>query len=274
MQSIEKLLSTNSNYILAGLIISFFLMETILNRPVTLKSRFKHLFQNFLLQSTVLVMASLLALISVFTFDWIRVHEFGLFHWISVPFWFKIISGIFILDMADYWLHRMDHTSPLLWRQHRVHHSDTSMDASTALRTFPTDTIYFLCGELFFAVIFGLDILSMNIFLFIFLPVSFFHHSNLRYPEWLDKALGWLIVTPNYHKVHHEQNQTYTDTNYGTLFIIWDRLFGTFKTKSVKDIKYGLKEFEGDEKQSVLFLIRSPFITIKRNPDKDDLDQK
>ncbi|MDH4296175.1 MAG: sterol desaturase family protein [Cyclobacteriaceae bacterium] len=238
------------------------------------KTKIQHLLRNLLLQSTVIVMASSFALITVLTFDWIGAHKFGLFYWTNVPFWFIIIAGIFVLDMADYWIHRVDHTYPLLWRQHRVHHSDTSMDASTALRTFPTDNIYFICGELLFAVIFGLDILSINIFYFIFLPVSFFHHSNLKYPDWLDKGFGWLIVTPNFHKVHHEQDQAYTDTNYGSLFIIWDRLFGTFRTKSVKDIKYGLKEFEGDEKQSALFLIRSPFVTIKRSPGKDYLDHK
>jgi sterol desaturase/sphingolipid hydroxylase (fatty acid hydroxylase superfamily) len=136
------------------------------------------------------------------------------------------------------------------------------MDASTAIRGFPTEIIYFTGGELIFSVIFGLDIISLNIFLFLFLPISFFHHSDLNYPRWLDKVFGWLMVTPNYHKVHHEQDQFFTDSNYGTLFIIWDRLFGTFKVKPVRDINYG-----GDEKQSFLYLIRSPFINIKRSTD-------
>jgi len=71
-------------------------------------------------------------------------------------------------------------------------------------------------------------------------------------------------MTPNYHKVHHEQDQYYTDSNYGTLFIFWDKLFGTFKVKPVSEINYGLKEFIGPEKQSFLYQIRSPFINIKR----------
>ena len=143
------------------------------------------------------------------------------------------------------------------------------MDASTALRGFPTDIIYFTVGELAMVLIFGLDIMSLNLFLFLFLPVSFFHHSNLNYPAWIDTVFGWLFVTPNYHKVHHEQDQFYTDSNYGTLFIIWDKLFGTFKTKPVAEINYGLKEFEGNKKQSFLYLIRSPFLNIKQVLDKE-----
>ncbi|MBT8179888.1 MAG: sterol desaturase family protein, partial [Eudoraea sp.] len=112
-------------------------------------------------------------------------------------------------------------------------------------------------------VVFGLDILSMNIFLFLIIPVFYLQHTNMRYPESLDKALGWLFLMPNYHKVHHEQDQFYTDSNYGTLFVIWDRLFGTFRTKPVAEINYGLKEFKGKEKQSFLYLIISPFINIK-----------
>ena len=267
METLNRLLSINQNYILIGLIMSFFLMEMAFNRPIQIGGKLKHLFQNLLFQLLAIAMASLLSLMIIATFDWIRTNEFGLFNWISVPFGFKIIAGIFLIDLSDYWFHRFDHTSPLLWRQHRVHHSDTTMDASTAIRGFPTEIIYFTGGELIFSVIFGLDIISLNIFLFLFLPISFFHHSDLNYPRWLDKVFGWLMVTPNYHKVHHEQDQFFTDSNYGTLFIIWDRLFGTFKVKPVRDINYGLKEFEGDEKQSFLYLIRSPFINIKRSTD-------
>ena len=108
----------------------------------------------------------------------------------------------------------------------------------------------------------------MNIFLLILLPALFIQHTNLHYSSWIDKTLGWLLMMPNFHKVHHEQDQFYTDSNYGTLFILWDRLFGTFKTKPLHEIKYGLKEFEGNKKQSFAYLIKSPFINIKRITNK------
>lgn len=268
MELINKLLTIDPNYILVGLIVLFFSLEMALNRPVQIGWKIKHLVESFLFQLIAISLGSLIGLMMITTFDWIAQHEFGLFNWTPIPFWLKVIAGLFLIDLADYWFHRMDHKIPLLWRLHRVHHSDTAMDAATGLRFFPTEAIYFTFGELLISAIFGLDILSMNIFLFLLLPVLFFQHANLRYPVWIDKIFGWLIVTPNFHKVHHEQDQFYTDSNYGTIFIIWDRLFSTFKTKPVKDITYGLKEFEGNRKQSFFYLILSPFIKIERIPDK------
>ena len=209
-------------------------------------------------------MGSLLIFLTASTFTWIEENQFGIFNWIPIPFWLKIVLGVFLIDLADYIFHRLDHTVPLLWRQHRVHHSDTSMDVTTTLRVFPTDLIYFVLGECLMAVIFGLDILSLNIFLFLLLVFMFLHHTNLKFPSWVDQIFGWLFVTPNWHKVHHEQDQQYTDSNYGTIFIIWDRFFGTFRIKPVNEINYGLEEFEGATRQSFWYQIRSPFINIKR----------
>jgi len=74
---------------------------------------------------------------------------------------------------------------------------------------------------------------------------------------------------PDHHRVHHDQNQFFTDSNYADIFIIWDRIFGTFKSLKVKDMKYGLIEFDSDEKQSFLYLMKSPFINIKRVKGQD-----
>ena len=269
MEILNKLLALDPNYMVVGLIILFFMLETAVRRPVDVKGKMSHLFHSFLFQVIAIAMGSLLAWMVVATFDFIEEHQVGLFNWVPVPFGFKVVAGVFLIDFADYWFHRFDHKIPVLWRFHRVHHSDTAMDASTAIRTFPTELIYFTVGELVIAVIFGLDIISMNIFLFILLPVLFIQHTDIAYSEKVDKALGWLLMMPNYHKVHHEQDQVYTDSNYGTLFIIWDRLFGTFRVKPVGEINYGLKEFEGPRKQSFPFLIKSPFMNIKRISGRD-----
>ncbi len=264
MEIINKLLELDTNYLLIAFVVLFFMLETYFNRPKSVGFKIGHLGQNFLFQLIAIAMGSLLGFMIVTAYGWITEYDLGLFNMISVPYWFKIIAGVFLLDFADYWFHRLDHKSPLLWRQHRVHHSDTSMDASTGLRTFPTELIYFIIGELVISIIFGLDIMSMNIFFLVLIPIFFLQHSSLTFPTWVDRAFGWLFMTPNYHKVHHEQDQYYTDSNYGTLFIFWDKLFGTFKVKPVSEINYGLKEFIGPEKQSFLYQIRSPFINIKR----------
>mgnify|MGYP001074015978 CR=1 FL=1 len=269
MEIINQLLNIDPNYILIGLITVFFLMEMAVIRPFNFKGKFKHLFHSSLFRIVGIFLGSLLGFMFVTTFDYISTNNFGLLNLFSIPLGIKIIVGFFIIDFADYWLHRFDHKIPILWRFHRVHHSDTSMDALTALRAYPTAGVYFTIGELFISLIFGIDIMSMNIFLLILIPLQFIHHTNIQYPIWVDKTLGWLIVMPNHHKVHHEQDQFYTDSNYGTIFIIWDRLLGTFKTKPVNEIKYGLIEFEGSKKQSFLYLMKSPFINIHRLKDKN-----
>jgi len=70
---------------------------------------------------------------------------------------------------------------------------------------------------------------------------SQFNHANIRFPRWIDKPLSWIIVSPNMHKVHHHHTQPLTDTNYGNIFSIWDRLFGTFVyVDDMKTLHYGI----------------------------------
>jgi len=264
METINTLLALDPNYILIVLLVLFFMLETFFNRGERVGSKINHLINNGLFQLLAIAVGSILGWMVVSTYSWIEANNFGLFNMIDMPYWLKVTLGVFLIDFADYWFHILDHKSPFLWRQHRVHHSDTSMDSSTSLRTFPTELFYFTFGELIISVLFGIDIMSMSIFLFLLVPLFILHHTSVIFPTWVDRIFGWLFMTPNYHKVHHEQDQFYTDSNYGTLFIIWDKLFGTFKIKPVSEITYGLKEFTGPEKQSFLYQLRSPFLSTKK----------
>ena len=181
-----------------------------------------------------------------------------------MSFWTKLIIGVALFDMTSYWFHRLAHKTPLLWRLHRVHHSDTTMDASTFFRGHPLEVLVFGNASIIAVALFGMDMLSFGLYLFIFIPFAFLEHTNLLFPKWLDKTVGLIFVTPNFHKVHHEQDQNYTDSNFSDIFIIWDRLFGTFKYKPIKEMKYGLAEFDDKKKQSFLYLMKSPFINTPR----------
>jgi len=139
------------------------------------------------------------------------------------------------------------------------------MDASTNLRAHPLELIiYFGTSNIVAAAIFGLDLMALGVFFLIVIPWVFLEHSNIKFPMWLDKSLGLVFTTPNIHKVHHDQDQHYTDSNYSDIFIIWDRMFGTFRYKPPETIKLGLKEFEQDHKQNFWYLLKSPFLDIKR----------
>jgi sterol desaturase/sphingolipid hydroxylase (fatty acid hydroxylase superfamily) len=265
MDNLNALLSIDLNYIIIGLMVIFYSLEQILGTQFTFKKRPQHYFTNALFQVVFFLANLLWASVTVYSIEWLNSREIGLFYLVSLPLWLKLVAGIALFDLGNYWFHRTAHKVPFLWRFHRVHHSDTSMDASTNFRSHPVELIlWFGTANIVTAAVFGLDLTSLGLFFLIATPFFFLEHSNLRFPAWMDKSFGWIFTTPNLHKVHHEQDQFYTDSNFADIFIFWDRLFGTYKHKPVGEINYGLKEFEDKEKQTFLYLMISPFLKIKR----------
>jgi len=265
METLNKLLAIDINYIIIALIVVFYTMENLFTTQFTFNGMPKHLLQNILFQASFYLGNLLWAFVTVFTIEWLNNHEIGLFYLLTVPLWLKLILGVMMFDFVNYWFHRTAHRIPLLWRFHRVHHSDTRMDASTNLRAHPIElVVYFGISNIVASAIFGLDLLSLGVFFLVITPYVFLEHSNIKFPAWLDKSFGLVFTTPNIHKVHHDQDQYYTDSNYSDIFILWDRIFGTFKYKPPSEIKLGLKEFEDDRKQSFWYLVRSPFMNFKR----------
>lgn len=264
MEKIQAVLNIDLNYIIIGLLVILFTMEQLFNRPFRFDKKLQLLGNNILFQLAFIVVNYFFAIFQVFCIQWLIDHQTGLLNYVQLPFWAKLIVGVALFDMTSYWFHRLAHKSPLLWRLHRVHHSDTSMDSSTFFRSHPVEIGVFGTASILAVALFGMDLLTFGLYVFIFTFFAFFEHANLHFPKWLDKTAGLIFVTPNFHKVHHEQDQHYTDSNFSDIFIIWDRIFGTFKYKPVKEIKFGLTEFEEKEKHSFLYLMKSPFVNITR----------
>lgn len=265
MDLINKLLGIDPNYIVIGLIAFFFSIEQITKSPFNFKKRISHLFQNVLFQIILVILNIFFVTFQVFSIEWLNGNNIGLLYLLELPVWVKLSVSVALYDITAYWIHRGTHAIPLLWRFHRVHHSDTTMDSSTVFRFHPIELILvFGIGNIITAALFGTDVLSMALYYFILYVFFFFEHANLKYPKWLNSTLGLIFVMPDHHRVHHQQDQFYTDSNYADIFILWDRIFGTFKIMPVEQMKYGLIEFEEDKKQTFLYLIKSPFISIKR----------
>ncbi len=265
MEIVNKLLAINFNYIVIGMIIIFYSLEQVLNNQFTFRKRPQHLFHNLLYQVVFFLINIFWALFTVYCIDWLNKKQVGLFYFIQVPFWIKLILGVIMFDFVTYWFHRIAHKSPLVWRFHRVHHSDTTMDSSTYFRGHPVEIFgWFGVSNIVAAGIFGLDLYTLGLYFLVATPFIFLEHSNFRFPKWLDNTVGLVFTTPNLHKVHHDQDQHYTDSNFSDIFIIWDRLFGTFKWKPVEQIKFGLKEFDEDKKQTFWYLMKAPFLQVKR----------
>ena len=233
--------------------------------PFKFKNRGNHLFQNILFQLIIYLLNIIFITLQVYAIDWLNNNHIGLFYLIELPFWIKLILGVLLYDFTTYWIHRASHTVPILWRLHRVHHSDTTMDSSTTFRFHPLELVLiYQTGNIVTAGIFGTDLAALGVYLILIYIFFFLEHSNLNYPKWIDKTLGLIFVMPNHHRVHHHQDQFYTDSNFADIFIVWDRLMGTFKELPVEKMKYGLAEFDEAEKQTFLYLMKSPFIDIKR----------
>lgn len=265
METLNKLLAIDLNYIIIGLIVLFYSLEQLLNTQFQFKKRPQHLIHNILFLGVFYLLNLLWAIVIVYSIEWLNNHQIGLFYLFDIPLWLKLVMGVMLFDFVTYWFHRMSHLTPVLWRFHRVHHSDTTMDASTFFRGHPIETfLWFGTSNIIAAGIFGLDLIALGLYFLVSTPFFFLEHSNIKFPVWLDKTFGLIFTTPNIHKVHHEQDQYYTDSNFSDIFILWDRLFGTFKYKPPEQINFGLKEFEEDRKQTFWYLIRSPFISMGR----------
>jgi sterol desaturase/sphingolipid hydroxylase (fatty acid hydroxylase superfamily) len=142
-------------------------------------------------------------------------------------------------DLCYYWAHRMGHEISVLWAAHAVHHQSEDYNLSTALRQTSTG---FLFSWIFYVPLF---VLGMPIEVFVTVNAL-----NLIYQFWVHTQLvgklGWLdrvFVTPSNHRVHHAQNEAYIDRNYGGIFILWDRLFGTFQEEiDDEPVVYGVRK--------------------------------
>lgn len=274
MEFLDKLLGIDPNYIVIGLIAFFFSLEQISKSSFNFKKRINHLIQNLLFQIILVILNIFFVTFQVFSIEWLNGYQIGLLYFIELPFWAKLFISVALYDITAYWIHRGTHAIPLLWRFHRVHHSDTKMDSSTVFRFHPLELILvFGIGNIVTATLFGTDVLSMALYFFFLYLFFFFEHANLKYPKWLNSTLGLIFVMPDHHRVHHQQDQFYTDSNYADIFIIWDRFFGTFKMMPKEKMKYGLIEFDTEKKQKFLYLIKSPFIKIKRikNEKKEEI---
>lgn len=224
------------------------------------KKKINHAAVNFGFTIIHLIIHTGIAVLIVLLADWCKQESFGLVYWTNAGILFTIIIGVFALDFSSWLVHWVMHKSNILWRFHLIHHSDNKVDVTTGLRHHPGDSI--LRGVAFLLLIFvsGAPVYAVMIYQTILVLSTAFTHANINLPKWLDNGLGYILVSPNMHKVHHHWKQPYTDSNYGAVFSIWDRLFGTLKSMETKDIHYGLDRYYPNEKdEDFIMLMKKPF---------------
>jgi sterol desaturase/sphingolipid hydroxylase (fatty acid hydroxylase superfamily) len=141
--------------------------------------------------------------------------------------WTGLALDLLVLDLWIYWWHRANHEWPLLWRFHEVHHLDEFLDASSALRFHFGEVLISSLVRAGVILVLGVPLLSVVIFETLLAFNTMFHHSDVRLPPRLERALSWVIVTPSIHWVHHHAIRRDTDSNYASLLSVWDRIYAS-----------------------------------------------
>jgi sterol desaturase/sphingolipid hydroxylase (fatty acid hydroxylase superfamily) len=225
------------------------------------KNKWRHASVNLSFTLIHLLIHTGFALFIVLLSDVCKSTGFGLVHWVNASVFWTIVISFLVLDFFGGWLvHLVQHKTRFLWRFHIIHHSDTKVDVTTGLRHHPFESvlrgIFFLMG----VVVAGAPMYAVMIFQTLLVLSTQFTHANIQLPKWLDRPLSMFIVSPNMHKVHHHWQQPYTDSNYGAVLSIWDRLFGTYEQLDPSQLKYGLdRYYPGEEDENFGRLMRSPF---------------
>jgi sterol desaturase/sphingolipid hydroxylase (fatty acid hydroxylase superfamily) len=225
------------------------------------KTKWRHASVNLTFTAIHLVIHTGFAVLIVLLSDACKAAGFGLSGWLHASTLGTVVLSFLALDFFGGWLvHLVQHKTRVLWRFHIIHHSDNNVDVTTGLRHHPIESVlrgvFFLMG----VVVAGAPMYAVMIYQTVLVLSTQFTHANISLPKWLDKPLSYLFVSPGMHKVHHHWKQPYTDSNYGAVLAIWDRLFGTYAHLESSQIKYGLdRYYPNEEDENLSLLMRKPF---------------
>lgn len=177
---------------------------------------------------------------------WASDAGFGLLNQGAPSSWVAVPVSIVAMDAVSYLWHRANHRVAFLWRFHQAHHSDPQYTVTTALRFHPGELLLALPVRLVAVVVMGVPILGVLVFEAVFAFANFWEHGNIGLPLRVECALDRVIVTPALHRRHHSVEARCLDSNYGTIFSVWDRLLGSFaSTRSNVRFETGLPGIEG-----------------------------
>ncbi len=237
-------------------------------------NKWKHAFPNIFFTGTTVLINFLLAFLLLKTADWVSMEEFGIINWIpELPLWLYILLGVVFLDFFGAYIpHWLEHKVKPLWMVHLVHHTDHKVDTTSANRHHPLESVIRFTFTLFGVFVVGTPIGIVMLYQSMSLVFAQFIHANIRLPKQVDKVLSYIVISPDMHKVHHHNLLPYTDSNYGNIFSIWDRLFLTYKELDREKIIYGVDTFPNEQENSnLLELLKQPFQKYRKPTNFEEL---
>ena len=244
--------------------------ETLLPLVAGRRGRWPHAGRNVAVAVlNTVVLAVVFGAATVGVASWAAENGFGLLNRLGVPWPWRLLPAVLLLDGWLYVWHRLSHRVPLLWRFHRTHHADAEMDVTTATRFHLGEHLGAATLRLGLIPLLGVDAVEIVVFETLVVANTMFHHANVSL-GWFDRPLLWLIVTPRMHQVHHSRWRPETDSNYSTLFSFWDRLARSYRMRAGDaPVELGLDEFDDERWQTVAGMLRTPFAVAERSAASD-----
>ena len=193
--------------------------------------------------------------------SWSAGAQFGLFHWLDLPWLVEAAAAFVILDFAVWLQHLAMHRVPLLWPMHAVHHSDRDLDVTTALRFHPFELVISTLYKSALVALLGVPVIVALAFELWLNANALFNHSNIQLPPKADRVLRKLLVTPDMHLVHHSIDRADQHRNFGFALTIWDRMFGTYCDTASTDV-IGLESSQDSRPGRIWWSMKQPFTRI------------
>ncbi|MGI9456405.1 MAG: sterol desaturase family protein [Aeoliella sp.] len=265
------MIASHKHVIAIGVLASLVVLESLIpffaDQLSTTRLRLRHDARNFVWGVVNAAVGALFASsVLVAALTTAEAYDFGLLRLVEFPIVAEWALAFLLFDLWMYFWHRINHVVPFLWRFHRMHHSDRQMDTSTGVRFHTGEIVLSSFARIAIVPVLGISVEQLIAYEAALLPVVFFHHSNLWIPRWLDYGLAYVVVSPAVHRVHHSQIRDETNSNYGSIFSWWDRLFRTLRMRAdVENIKYGLEEFSGSASDTLTGMAATPLSNSGKN---------
>lgn len=215
-----------------------------------------------------LILALVMPLLAIEAALFAQKHSIGLFNQFEMNTWLIAPLCVVLLDAAIYFQHIVFHHVPILWRLHRMHHADRDIDVTTGSRFHPIEIILSMWIKIVIVITLGVPPIAVLIFEIVLNASAMFNHSNGKLPLKFDALLRKIIVTPDFHRVHHSEIVKETHSNFGFFLSIWDIWFGTYRAQPKlghDGVVIGIPAFVEPKEQRLDKLLTQPF----RNDEND-----
>lgn len=258
----ETIPSLHRGLILAGGIAFFWLIESAVPFFKFQYNKWHHAGINIFFTLTTIVINFALAFILIKAAEYVTQSQFGILNWLpSMNIVIYTVVGLLLMDFfGAYLAHLVEHKVKFLWRFHLIHHTDTYIDTTSGNRHHPGESVIRFVFTTLGVLLVGAPMWMVFMYQTLSVVATQLTHANICLPKKLDKVISYFLVSPDMHKIHHHYQLPYTDSNYGNIFSVWDRIFGTYLYLNREDIVYGVDTHMDPKEHNVLLnLLKIPF---------------